>query len=81
MAAGQLRDDDILVGTYKGRRWQASFDAHTGAVTVAGEGQFTSLTGAAIHCHGGGAVSGFAFWGVKRGGRVVKLTKLQRHLG
>jgi hypothetical protein len=36
-----------------------------------------SLTAAAIHCQGGGSVSGFAFWGVERDGRVVKLAKLR----
>lgn len=76
VAAGQLRPDEPLVGSYKGRSWRATFDAQTGAVTVEGEGEFVSLTAAAIHCQGGGSVSGFAFWGVERDGRVIKLSKL-----
>ena len=55
----------------------ATFDAQTGAVIVRGEGDFVSLTAAAIHCNGGASVSGFAFWGVERDGRVVKLVKMR----
>jgi hypothetical protein len=77
VAAGQVGADEPLVGSYKGRNWRATFDAQTGAVTVEGEGEFVSLTAAAIHCQGGGSVSGFAFWGVERDGRVIKLAKLR----
>lgn len=76
VATGVLCADEALVGTYKGRGWRATFDSRTGAVSVEGEGNFDSLTAAAIHCHDGGSVSGFAFWGVERDGRVAKLNKL-----
>lgn len=76
VAAGHVSCDEPLVGTYKGRSWRAIFDAQTGAVTLEGEGEFVSLTAAAIHCNGGGSVSGFAFWGVERDGRVIKLSKV-----
>ncbi|WP_249011114.1 hypothetical protein [Conexibacter sp. DBS9H8] len=76
VAAGRLRGDETLIGSYKGRSWRAAFDSQTGVVRVQGEGEFASLTGAAVHCQGGGAVSGFAFWGVERDGRVIKLAKL-----
>jgi len=77
----QLSSDETLVGTYKGRSWRATFDAETGAVTVEGRGEFVSPTAAAIHCNGGGSVSGFAFWGVEREGTVIKLNKLSSSIG
>lgn len=73
VAGGQVGADEPLVGSYKGRNWRATFDAQTGAITVQGEGEFASLTAAAVHCRGGGSVSGFAFWGVKRDGHIIKL--------
>jgi hypothetical protein len=66
-------------GALPGRNWRATFDAQTGAVSVQGEGEFDSLT-AAIQSRGGGAVSGFAVWGVERDGRVIKLAKLSEVL-
>jgi hypothetical protein len=64
------------MGSYKGQRWVAVFNEQTGSLKVEGEGHFLSLTAAAVHCQGGGAVSGFAFWGVKRDGRIIKLRSL-----
>jgi hypothetical protein len=77
VATRGLHLGEQLHGAYKGRRWHATFDAETGVVSVDGAESFDSLTAAAMHCHGGGAVSGFAFWGVERDGRIVKLAKLR----
>lgn len=77
VSSGTLGADETLVGTYKGRRWEATFDPVTEAVDVVGEGHFKSLTAAAMHCSGRTS-NGWQFWGVSRAGRATSLRALRQ---